>query len=35
MVHLAVITVETVLGILVALNLLGLSIAAYVFMKRK
>ena len=32
---LAAIRVETVLGILVVLNLIGLSIMAFVFMKRK
>lgn len=32
---LAKITVETVVGIAAALNLVGLSIAAYLFMKRK
>ncbi len=32
---LAAITIETVLGIMVALNLIGMTFAAYVFMRRK
>jgi hypothetical protein len=35
LIMLAKITVETILGLAVALNLVGLSVAAYVFMKRK
>jgi hypothetical protein len=35
MIELAAIRVETVLGILVVLQLIGLSIAAYIVMKRK
>jgi len=31
----ASITFETVLGVLVAINLIGLTFAAYVFMRRK
>jgi hypothetical protein len=31
----ALISIETIVGIMVALNLVGMSIAAYYFMKRK
>jgi hypothetical protein len=31
----AVITIETILGIAVVLNLIGLTFAAYVFLRRK